>query len=499
MPWLRRETALDGQRGAAKGTSAAVQAACRSHQGHKGPEKGTAERVVARVHRADGVVPLGAVLSRPSEALPAPLHVTANATSLFGNVDSISSASLANAHLADTEVSWGDLLSDGDGFLQKNNAPLTLSASEEEAEDVVFMHFFDHVFYLQYPYYQTRDGRERGWLFSILKRVKPAYYATLAQSERHFLATVPHNQHIAAVLTLRRAGTTYYDLAMHGMQSIMAAALDRASLVQSLEALTALLQLLFFRALVPTVANARSRSGTSTPERMDRSYAGDPCISPDLGRACCVVLGSFISFDIIAAASTRGEKFLAVDHIRELATLGSSVQSLMGCRNSVMARRGVRIEERLRQEMENTSGPPLPVPWEPLDLPLPHKHPVVSRLYALAAIIYLHVVLLGAHPYLPEIRQAVLAVLETLTNLQDAQLLQSLSWSFCVAGCLATEDQYATFRQQFSATEAWEVTNGTCSEAYRIMKACWAKRKTSGEECDWASIMDQDACQVLLR
>jgi len=71
---------------------------------------------------------------------------------------------------------------------------------------------------------------------------------------------------------------------------------------------------------------------------MDRSYAGDPCISPDLGRACCVVLGSFISFDIIAAASTRGEKFLAVDHIRELATLGSSVQSLMGCRNSVMAR-----------------------------------------------------------------------------------------------------------------------------------------------------------------
>jgi hypothetical protein len=238
------------------------------------------------------------------------------------------------------------------------------------------------------------------------------------------------------------------------------------------------------------------------------------------------MLGSFISLDIIAAASTRGEKFLAVDHVRELATLGSSVQSLMGCRNSVMAlvceitaldlwkkdaqaihqlsmvdlvQRGARIEERLRQEMENMSGPPLPVPWEPFDLPLSHKHPVVSRLYALAAIIYLHVVLSGAHPYLPEIRQAVLAVLETLTSLQDAQLLQSLSWPFCVAGCLATEDQYATFRQLFSATEAWEATNGTCSEAYRIMKACWAKRKMSGEECDWASIMDQDARQVLLR
>jgi hypothetical protein len=187
----------------------------------------------------------GPWLPADSSSSPAPLHVTAHATSLYGNVDSISSASLANAHLADAEVSWGDLLSDGEGFLQKNDAPLTLSASDEEAEDVVFMHFFDHVFYLQYPYYQTRDGRERGWLFSILRRVKPAYYATLAQSERHFLATVPHNQHIAAALTLRRAGTTYYDLAMHGMQSIMAAAPDRASLVQSVEALTALLQLLF--------------------------------------------------------------------------------------------------------------------------------------------------------------------------------------------------------------------------------------------------------------
>ncbi len=107
------------------------------------------------------------------------------------------------------------------------------------------MHFLDQVFYLQYPYYQSRDGRERGWLFSILRRVKPAYSATLPQSERHFLATVPHNKGSANSLAQRRTGTTYYDLAIHGMQCIMAGVISRPSLMQSVEALTSLLQLPF--------------------------------------------------------------------------------------------------------------------------------------------------------------------------------------------------------------------------------------------------------------
>lgn len=116
---------------------------------------------------------------------------------------------------------------------------------DEEAEDVIFMHFLDQVFYLQYPYYQSRDGRERGWLFSVLRRVKPAYYATLAQSERHFLATVPHNKGIANSLAQRQTGTTYYDLAIQGMRCIMAGVSSNISLVHSIEALTSLLQLLF--------------------------------------------------------------------------------------------------------------------------------------------------------------------------------------------------------------------------------------------------------------
>lgn len=284
--------------------------------------------------------------------------------------------------------------------------------------------------------------------------------------------------------------------------------------------------------MLPTLVNARHVP--STLELGDHGCGVDRYrhsgLSPDLSRSCCVMLGSFISFDIIAAASTRGESFLDVDHLKELENLGTPVQSMMGCRSTVMAlicevttldrwkktaqaahklsivdlvKRGARIEERLWQEVgsnsprnSSQSSPGSTPPWEPS---APPTHPGINKVYALAGIIYLHVVMSGAHPYLQEIRQAVEAVLEALKDLRGSELLQSLSWPLCVAGCLATEDQYAPFRQLLSATEAWEATGGTCSAAYRIIKECWERRKRSDEDCDWAYIMDQDGRHVLLR
>lgn len=42
-----------------------------------------------------------------------------------------------------------------------------------EAEDVLFMHYLDHVFFIQYPFYQGRERSRRGWLFSILRGSSP--------------------------------------------------------------------------------------------------------------------------------------------------------------------------------------------------------------------------------------------------------------------------------------------------------------------------------------
>jgi hypothetical protein len=50
-----------------------------------------------------------------------------------------------------------------------------------------------------------------------------------------------------------------------------------------------------------------------------------------------VLLGSFISLDIIASASTQRAPFLNIDHAHALYNPCILFESIMGCSNSVMA------------------------------------------------------------------------------------------------------------------------------------------------------------------
>jgi Fungal specific transcription factor domain len=111
----------------------------------------------------------------------------------------------------------------------------------QEAEDTLFMHYFDQVFYLQFPFYHPQGTLQRGWLFSILRRVKPAYYATLALSERHLIATG---------VSPMSSETRYYDLALQGMQLIIKEAhtlTGHVRILRCLDGLTCILQLLFWK------------------------------------------------------------------------------------------------------------------------------------------------------------------------------------------------------------------------------------------------------------
>jgi hypothetical protein len=55
-----------------------------------------------------------------------------------------------------------------------------------EAEAELLMHYLDHVFPLQFPFYKhsaTKGGR--GWLLSLLMQLKPLYHAALSVSSYH--------------------------------------------------------------------------------------------------------------------------------------------------------------------------------------------------------------------------------------------------------------------------------------------------------------------------
>ncbi|KAK9415743.1 putative Pestheic acid cluster transcriptional regulator 3 [Seiridium unicorne] len=59
------------------------------------------------------------------------------------------------------------------------------------AESILWMHFIDNVFPLQYPAYkpEMREGG-RGWLLHLLLQTKPLYHAALALSSYHRLVVM---------------------------------------------------------------------------------------------------------------------------------------------------------------------------------------------------------------------------------------------------------------------------------------------------------------------
>ena len=126
--------------------------------------------------------------------------------------------------------------------------PSQVSILNESTEDTLFMYYLDQVFYVQYPFYHSKKRQGRGWLFSVLRRVKSAYHAALALSERHLLSALARNNDMTTSLVQLRTQNGHYDLANQETQSMVnkiCSSSGRAGLVHSLEVLTSLIQLLF--------------------------------------------------------------------------------------------------------------------------------------------------------------------------------------------------------------------------------------------------------------
>ncbi len=113
-----------------------------------------------------------------------------------------------------------------------------------DVEDILFMHYLDHVFHIYCPFYLLSNRQARGWLFSILKRVKSAYHAALALSEMHLATSTQHNSSAA-----RTRARGHYDLALQELQVSLAqssAWSGNLGLAHNVEVLTTILHLLFY-------------------------------------------------------------------------------------------------------------------------------------------------------------------------------------------------------------------------------------------------------------
>jgi hypothetical protein len=114
-----------------------------------------------------------------------------------------------------------------------------------------------------------------------------------------------------------------------------------------------------------------------------------------------------------------------------------------------------------------------------------------TRIWALAAQIYLEVGISGWQPSNAEVRRAVSGILELLHTIPYNHL-RTLAWPLCVAGCLASVDQEQGFRDVFAAKQRVELI-GSLNEARRVMEKVWELRMTLDMEA-W----DLAACFSIL-
>jgi hypothetical protein len=99
-----------------------------------------------------------------------------------------------------------------------------------------------------------------------------------------------------------------------------------------------------------------------------------------------------------------------------------------------------------------------------------------SLIWAHAAVLYLFVTTSGWQDKHAIVQENVTSALQLLDGCSSPAVLRSLTWPFCVIGCLASPDQEATLRRFVSRMGPLS-SFGTLYEALRIMERVWSTRE----------------------
>lgn len=117
----------------------------------------------------------------------------------------------------------------------------------------------------------------------------------------------------------------------------------------------------------------------------------------------------------------------------------------------------------------------------------------ITRVWAYAALIYLAVAqswspcVTVAESY-PQVRAHVETILNILTHeISPPEMLRTMAWPLCVAGCMADERQETRFREMVSALQPASVF-GTIRQALAVMERVWEDRNRAPTEREFFSL-----------
>ncbi|RDW91737.1 hypothetical protein BP5796_02902 [Coleophoma crateriformis] len=121
----------------------------------------------------------------------------------------------------------------------------------------------------------------------------------------------------------------------------------------------------------------------------------------------------------------------------------------------------------------------------------------VTYIFGCAAAIFLDVLVSGANPALPQIRQNVERIVTSLAALPNHRLLMALSWPLCISGCMAEPVYYPFFVDMLSPFES--TSQGNISSILGVLRECWKLRgKNEDTYISWEEAIKSLAIEILL-
>ncbi|KIX05433.1 uncharacterized protein Z518_06305 [Rhinocladiella mackenziei CBS 650.93] len=409
------------------------------------------------------------------------------------------------------------------------------------------MHYFDHVFPLQFRFHtQDLNGGGRGWLLWLLVKSGPLYHATLSLSALHQFTLRFHNQGDKYAELKEYHTTALRDLQLFLQHTQESGGLDeRSRQIEVLACGVSLISFELFRggvsdwqphlnalasivaALENDPANSRQIEGETSFQQAGGSMQMEDAALPFL---IAVVLW----FDLVSCASTGSAPRLSytslmVDHKIDLA-------GVMGCQNWAMAAigdlawlnawkkfaqqsgalnirelvvRGRRVEEKLGHGLamldsqnhfelaivSRTSSGRYP------NFSCSYISIVVTRVFACAALVQLRTIVSGSFPDLPEVCHAVDRTISALQQVKDPQDMRGLIWPICISGCMAGPSRQSFFESLIkSVLGNGQQDFGNSATILRVMKKCWESRLMDpSQEWDWARAMaEMGICGLLV-
>lgn len=126
---------------------------------------------------------------------------------------------------------------------------------------------------------------------------------------------------------------------------------------------------------------------------------------------------------------------------------------------------------------------------------------MITRCFVSGALVYLQTITLGFFPNNPAIKIGVAHILEDLERMRSKSAINIPSWPYCIAGCLAQEEDYHRIRALNSSpvedTHPLVMTKWTLD----IIQECWRVRETTDEgieACDWVTAMNNLGTRLML-